>query len=91
MTKSLGRKGATIAAVLLMVVSSQQTMACAVCYGRSDSDLAKGMNMGILSLLIIITSVLAGIATCAYFLSRRMARYAQTAEMQDLAETPTQL
>ena len=36
-------------------------LACATCYGASDSPLAQGMNWGIVTLLGVIGSVLAGI------------------------------
>ena len=36
-------------------------LACATCYGASDSPLAQGMNWGIVTLLGVIGSVLAGV------------------------------
>jgi hypothetical protein len=50
--------------------------ACATCFGASDSDLAQGMNMGILSLLGVIGTVLLGIASFFVFLAWRTARRA---------------
>lgn len=49
-------------------------LACATCFGRSDSALAEGMNMGILFLLGVIGVVLAGIAGFMIFLARRAAQ-----------------
>ena len=46
-------------------------VACAACFGRSDSKMAEGMNMGILSLLVVITSVLFGMACFFVFLAKR--------------------
>jgi hypothetical protein len=46
-------------------------MACAACYGISDSPMAKGMNAGILALLGIIGSVLACATTFFVFLAHR--------------------
>ncbi len=45
--------------------------ACAACFGQSDSALAKGMNMGIFSLLAVVVSVLGGIAGFFVYLARR--------------------
>ena len=51
-------------------------MACAACAGGKSSDaMAQGMNMGILALLIVVGSVLAGFAAFAVFLARRAARF----------------
>jgi hypothetical protein len=50
--------------------------ACATCFGKSDSDLAQGMNMGILVLLGFIGLVLAGVVTFFIFLIRRGTRLA---------------
>jgi hypothetical protein len=54
--------------------------ACAVCFGRSDSPLAQGMNMGILSLLVVILSVLVACAGFFVHLARRSARLAGDSE-----------
>ena len=47
--------------------------ACAACFGQSDSPLAHGMNMGILSLLLVVVFVLGGIASFFVYLARRAA------------------
>ena len=31
-----------------------QALACAACFGKSDSDMAKGMNAGIMALLVFV-------------------------------------
>ena len=60
----------------------QSLLACAACFGRSDDAMAHGMNMGIFTLLIIIVSVLVGIASIGFYLVRRSARLAsETAAM----------
>lgn len=48
--------------------------ACATCFGRSDSELAAGMNSGILFLLAVILGVLAGFASFFVYLARRASR-----------------
>ena len=45
--------------------------ACSSCFGQSDSPLAKGMNMGILSLLLVVVFVLSGFAAFFIFLVKR--------------------
>jgi hypothetical protein len=42
-----------------------------VCFGQSDSPLAKGVNMGVLFLLGTITAVLVGFASFMIHLARR--------------------
>jgi hypothetical protein len=45
----------------LGVVANSSALACATCYGASDSPLAQGMNWGIATLLGVIGCVLAGV------------------------------
>lgn len=53
---------------------SAPARACATCFGRSDSALAQGMNMGILFLLGVVLSVLAALTVFFIHLGRRSAR-----------------
>jgi hypothetical protein len=52
---------------------AQPLLACAMCYGKTDSPLAAGMNWGIMSLLVVIVSVLGGVASFFIFLARKAA------------------
>ena len=54
-------------------------LACPVCFGQTDSPLANATNMGILALLGVVVSVLAGFAVFIVHLIRRA----------HLAEMPT--
>jgi len=54
--------------------SSRPVQACAACFGKSDSNMAQGMNMGIFALLLVITSVLCGIAGFFVYVARRSAQ-----------------
>jgi len=64
-------------------------LACAACYGRSDSRLAEGMNWGILSLLAMVTTVLIGFAAFFIYHLRRVARIAREAAPSEvLGPTP---
>ncbi len=55
-------------------------MACAACYGQSDSPMAHGMNAGIFTLLGVIGTVLCGAAAFLVFLARRAAAAARLRE-----------
>jgi len=52
-------------------------LACAACYGQSDSAMAAGMNWGIVSLLVMIVLVLGSVAGFFVFLIRRAAAMAK--------------
>ena len=58
-------------AALLSVMSEPALLACTACFGKSDSNMAKGMNMGIFALLLVITTVLCGVAGFFVFLAKR--------------------
>ena len=62
-----------LAAALAATTTPQSMRACAACFGQSDSPLAKGMNWGIFSLLLVVVSVLGGIAAFFIYLARRSA------------------
>ncbi len=59
--------------LLTMGFASPSALACATCFGASDSAMAKGMNFGILSLLIVVLGVLGGVASFFVYLARRSA------------------
>jgi hypothetical protein len=60
-----------LAATLALVAAPRVALACPVCFGQSDSALAKGVNMGVLFLLGTITAVLVGFASFMIHLARR--------------------
>jgi len=68
----------TALALLLALLSRTDLLACAACYGQSDSPLAEGMNMGILFMLGCVAVVLGGFAGFFIFLARRSASVAAT-------------
>lgn len=51
----------------------QALFACSTCFGKSDSKMAEGMNAGIFTLLVVVVTVLAGIAAFFVFLARKSA------------------
>jgi hypothetical protein len=63
----------TSAATIAFSVQPGSLLACAACYGQSDSPMAQGMNWGIFSLLAVIVSVLGGITGFFIFLARKSA------------------
>jgi hypothetical protein len=67
------------AALLALALSPSSLLACAACYGQSDSPMAQGMNWGIFSLLGVIGLVLGGVATFFIYLARRSAAIAAQA------------
>jgi hypothetical protein len=73
-------QAAIYAAVGSVVLAPNSLLACAACYGQSDSPLAQGMNWGIASLLGTILLVLGGIAGFFVGLARRAAAVAAAAE-----------
>ena len=62
-------------AVFGVLALPQAAEACAACFGKSNDAMAQGMNMGIFALLVVIGSVLIGVASFAVFLARRAARF----------------
>ena len=76
-------------AALALAAAPQSVLACATCFGKSDSDLAKAMNWGIVSLLAVVVIVLGGIAAFFIYLARRAAipAAAETSDPETLPET----
>src|ERR1035441_5009545 len=66
-----------LCAVVVALASSPGPLwACAACAGQSDSPMAKGMNLGILSLLAMIGVVLGGVASFFVYLGKKSATVA---------------
>ena len=72
--------------LVFVALAPQPTLACAACFGASDSDMAKGMNMGIFALMGVVVVVLGGIASFAIYLARRASAQAAA---QNLPATQT--
>lgn len=56
---------------LLLTLAPGKVLACAACFGKSDSKLAEGMNMGIFTLLVVVVFVLGGFGAFFIYLMRR--------------------
>ncbi len=57
----------------------QTASACAACFGKDDGPMARGMNMGIFTLLVVVGLVLTGIAAVGIFFAVRCARLEKAA------------
>lgn len=58
---------------LAFILAPEVLWACATCFGKTDSALAAGLNWGILSLLAVVLTVLAGITAFMVRVARREA------------------
>ncbi len=65
------RNAVRAAATVALIAAPRVALACPVCFGQSDSPLAKGVNMGVLFMLGTITAVLIGFASFMVYLARR--------------------
>jgi heme/copper-type cytochrome/quinol oxidase subunit 2 len=65
------------AVVLALFACPASLLACAACFGKSDSNMARSLNAGIFSLMAVVGTVLAGAASFFVFLSRKAAATAQ--------------
>jgi threonine/homoserine/homoserine lactone efflux protein len=71
----------------LAALAPQALQACATCYGQSDSDLARGLNWGIFTLLLVVLFVLSTLVVFFVFLARRAAAYADLPASADALTT----
>ena len=55
----------------IVLLAPQPVRACAACFGQSNDQMAVGMNWGIASLLVVIVSVLGGIASFFVYIARK--------------------
>ncbi|WCJ58663.1 hypothetical protein NXS98_13175 [Fontisphaera persica] len=70
----------SLLALLCWLNWPQTAAACATCFGKSDSKLAEGLNMGIFALLGLVLLVLGWLAGFFIYLSRRAAAEARVVE-----------
>jgi hypothetical protein len=61
---------------LLMLAAPRVALACPVCFGDSDSPLAKAANQGIFAMLIVVVGMLGAFATFFIYLNRRAKKVA---------------
>lgn len=66
-----------------LVMVAPSLFACAACAGgKTDENLAQGMNAGIFVLLGVIVFVLAGVASVGIYIVRRTSRLAESTGTQ---------
>lgn len=65
------RKKLLLGVAAFALAAKQSALACAACYGASDSPLAQGMNWGIMVLLGFIGCVLVGVTGFFIYIVRR--------------------
>lgn len=76
-----------VASVALAAFAPSPLWACATCFGQSDSPMAQGMNWGIFTLLGVIVTMLATIASFFVYIIRK-----ETASgINPAAKTPTEV
>lgn len=75
MNRSVLKTVLPVALLALLAGLPGRALACATCYGASDSPLAQGMNWGIMTLLVVVGSVLGGITLFFVHIGRRSARF----------------
>jgi heme/copper-type cytochrome/quinol oxidase subunit 2 len=68
---------------LMLLGHPSAALACAACYGASDSPLAQGMNWGIFSLLAVVGTVLGCFLVFFVHIIRK-----SEAELNDAAPAP---
>jgi len=74
---------------ITLALAPSNALACAACYGASDSLMAKGFNWGIISLLAVVVVVLGSIASFFIYLARRASAF-QTPASAELTDSKGQ-
>jgi hypothetical protein len=69
------------------MASAPALLACAACFGKSDSAMARSLNASIFTLMGVVGAVLAGAASFFVFLARRAA---SLAKMEETSSSPSQ-
>lgn len=72
-----------LAALSLTMLTQSHTWACATCYGQSDSNLAAGMNWGIVALAAVAYCVVFGIVGFFGYIVYRSHKMAAQLEMSE--------
>jgi len=67
----------------VLVAAPRVALACPVCFGASDSPLAKATNTGILAMLGVVAAMLTGFAAFFIYLNRRARLVSEVVERPD--------
>ncbi len=82
------RLGSTMLALLLCLATltiAQPALACSVCFGDPNSQMAQGVQAGVLVLLGVVGVVLTGLASLLLFWMRRAAHLEEVEEVSQAA------
>lgn len=77
--------GALLGLMVCLLPSAAE--ACAVCFGKTDSPLGKGLHWGVFALLAFIFAMLAAFGTFAVYLARRGAAMHREQSAEGTGET----
>ncbi len=69
----------------LIALLPRSGLACAVCFGATDSPLGKGLHWGVFALLVVVLFVLSAFAAFAVYLVRRAALVARDEALESTA------
>jgi hypothetical protein len=71
-----------------VLLSETPALACAACFGKSDSTMARSLNASIFTLMGVIGTVLIGAASFFVFLAKRAAATAQAESTKTSSSQP---
>ena len=77
-----------ILSLAFFLASHPTVWACAACYGKSDSAMARSLNASIFTLMGVVGVVLSGAASFFVFLSKRAAAMAAAEQSGDSPSQP---
>jgi hypothetical protein len=74
--------------VAFVLLAETPALACAACFGKSDSAMARSLNASIFTLMGVIGTVLVGAASFFVFLAKRAAATAQAEQANTSPSQP---
>lgn len=71
---------------LFALAAPRAALACSVCFGNSDSPMAKATNLGIIAMLVVVVGMLASFAAFFIYLNRRARLIVESNETEGTAQ-----
>jgi hypothetical protein len=71
---------------LFALAAPRAALACPVCFGNSDSPMAKATNLGIIAMLVVVVGMLASFAAFFIYLNRRARLFAESNKTEGTAQ-----
>jgi hypothetical protein len=71
---------------LFALAAPRAVLACSVCFGNSDSPMAKATNLGIIAMLVVVVGMLASFAAFFIYLNRRARLIAESNKTEGTAQ-----